>query len=88
MLNNTVSLELQNCHASSILGPDGPHLSLTFRAAEAYSSGSIQAEMFEVEVPAKRRGKPPAVVTEDEEYKNINPEKFKKLATVFQVGDS
>ena len=41
--------------------------------------------MFEVEVPAKRRGKPPTVVTEDEEYKNVNPEKFKKLATVFQV---
>ena len=61
------------------------NLSLTFRAAEAYSSGSIQAEMFDVEVPAKRRGKPPSVVAEDEEYKNVNPEKFKKLATVFQV---
>ena len=58
---------------------------LICRAAEAYSSGSIQAEMFEVEVPAKRRGKPPTVVAEDEEYKNVNPEKFKKLATVFQV---
>ena len=41
--------------------------------------------MFDVEVPAKRRGKPPTVVAEDEEYKNVNPEKFKKLATVFQV---
>ena len=40
--------------------------------------------MFDVEVPAKRRGKPPTVVKEDEEYKNVNPEKFKKLATVFQ----
>ena len=54
------------------------------RAAEAYSGGSIQAEMFDVEVPAKRKGKPPTVVKEDEEYKNVNPEKFKKLATVFQ----
>ena len=41
--------------------------------------------MFDVEVPAKRKGKPPTVVKEDEEYKNVNPEKFKKLATVFQV---
>ena len=40
--------------------------------------------MFDVEVPAKRKGKPPTVVKEDEEYKNVNPEKFKKLATVFQ----
>ena len=25
MLNNTVSLKLHNCHASSIPAPDGPH---------------------------------------------------------------
>ncbi len=31
-----------------------------------------------------KRGKPPTVVSEDEEYKKVNFEKFTKLATVFQ----
>lgn len=30
-------------------------------------------------------GKPDVVVTEDEEYKRVNFDKFKKLSTVFQV---
>ena len=42
-----------------------------------------QAELFDVSVVTKR-GKAPVIVSEDEEYKKINFEKFKKLATVFQ----
>jgi hypothetical protein len=30
-------------------------------------------------------GKPDVVVTEDEEYKRVNFDKFKQLSTVFQV---
>jgi hypothetical protein len=30
-------------------------------------------------------GKPDVVVAEDEEYKRVNFDKFKKLSTVFQV---
>jgi hypothetical protein len=30
-------------------------------------------------------GKPDVVITEDEEYKRVNFDKFKKLSTVFQV---
>lgn len=33
-------------------------------------------------------GKPDVVVTEDEEYKRVNFEKFRKLSAVFQVGAS
>ena len=33
---------------------------------------------------AQKRGKPPLVITEDEEYKKINFDKFTKLPTVFQ----
>jgi acetyl-CoA C-acetyltransferase len=49
------------------------------RSAIAYKMGMIQPEIFDVEVPAKRRGKAPQQVTEDEEYKNVNTEKFKKV---------
>merc|ERR1711935_446769 len=53
------------------------------RSAQAYLDGKIQPEIFPVEVTLKR-GKPPVVVSEDEEYKKINFEKFTKLPTVFQ----
>ena len=53
------------------------------RSAQAYADGKIQPELFEVQVPQKR-GKPPVSVTEDEEYKKINFDKFAKLPTVFQ----
>lgn len=54
------------------------------RSAAAYASNSIQPEIFEVSVPQKKGKAPPLVVTEDEEYKKINFDKFSKLPTVFQ----
>lgn len=54
------------------------------RSAEAWASGAIRDEMVEVTIPGKR-GKPDIVFKEDEEYKKVNFDKFKKLATVFQV---
>lgn len=39
--------------------------------------------MFDVSVVTKR-GKPPVIVSEDEEYKKVNFEKFAKLSTAFQ----
>lgn len=53
------------------------------RSADAYTSGAISDELVPVSVPQKR-GKPNLVVTEDEEYKRVNFDKFPKLATVFQ----
>ena len=53
------------------------------RAAAAYSEGNIKEELIEVEVKGKR-GKPSTFVTEDEEYRKVNFDKFSKLATVFQ----
>ncbi|XP_042232399.1 acetyl-CoA acetyltransferase, mitochondrial-like [Homarus americanus] len=53
------------------------------RSSEAWASGAIHNEVVEVTVPGKR-GKPNTVVKEDEEYKKVNFEKFKKLPTVFQ----
>jgi len=53
------------------------------RAAAAYSEGNIKDELVEVEVKGKR-GKPSTFVTEDEEYRKVNFDKFSKLATVFQ----
>ena len=35
--------------------------------------------------PQGKRGKPDTQVGEDEEYTKVNPAKFSKLATVFQV---
>lgn len=55
------------------------------RSGEAWAKGLIKDEIVEVRIPGKR-GKPDVVVSEDEEYKKVNFEKFKKLATVFQVG--
>ena len=54
------------------------------RSAAAYASNAIQPELFEVSVPQKRGKAPPLIVTEDEEFKKINFDKFSKLATVFQ----
>ena len=41
----------------------------------------------QVEVKGKR-GKPSVMVTEDEEFKKVNFDKFAKLPTVFQVSGS
>ena len=52
------------------------------RSAAAYKDGILQKEIFNVEVPQRR--KPPVVVEEDEEYKRVNFDKFKSLPTAFQ----
>jgi len=53
------------------------------RAAKAYENGDIKDELVAVEIKGKR-GKPSTFVTEDDEYKKVNFDKFSKLATVFQ----
>lgn len=53
------------------------------KSAAAYANGDIKEELVEVEVKGKR-GKPSTFVTEDDEYKKVNFDKFAKLATVFQ----
>ena len=52
------------------------------RSAAAWSDGKFNDEVIPVEVP-QRRGDA-LIVSEDEEYKNINKEKFLKLRTVFK----
>jgi len=53
------------------------------RSAMAYEEGHIQPELVPVEI-AQKRGKPPLLISQDEEYQNINFDKFTKLKTVFQ----
>ena len=53
------------------------------RSAKAYEEGQIQPELVPVEI-AQKRGKPPIVISQDEEYQKINFDKFTKLPTVFQ----
>merc|ERR1711953_917347 len=53
------------------------------KAAAAYAEGNIKEELVQVEIKGKR-GKPSTFVTEDEEYKKVNFDKFSKLSTVFQ----
>lgn len=53
------------------------------RSAEAYKIKAFADELVPVPVPQKR-GAPPVIFAEDEEYKRVNFEKFTKLATVFQ----
>merc|ERR1712226_1612317 len=52
-------------------------------SAKAYADGKIQPELVQVSIEQKR-GKAPIVISEDEEYKKINFDKFSKLPTVFQ----
>jgi len=52
------------------------------RSAAAWSAGKFSDEIVPVEVP-QRRGDA-IVVSEDEEYSNLNKEKFLKLRTVFK----
>ena len=61
---------------------DGFALASYDRSAAAWSSGKFSDEVVPVEVP-QRRGDA-LIVSEDEEYKNINKEKFLKLRTVFK----
>jgi len=60
------------------------HFALTSyeRSATAWVSGKFSNEVVPVEVP-QRRGDA-IVISEDEEYKNINKEKFLKLRAVFK----
>jgi len=53
------------------------------RATQAYENGDIKEELVAVEIKGKR-GKPSTFVTEDEEFRKVNFDKFKKLGTVFQ----
>lgn len=53
------------------------------RSAAAYENKAFADEIVPVSVPQKR-GAPPLIFSEDEEYKKVNFEKFDKLATVFQ----
>ena len=43
---------------------------------------SFQCEIFDVPVVTKR-GKPPVIVSEDEEYKKVNMDKISKLSPAF-----
>jgi len=52
-------------------------------AAKAYENGDIKDELVSVEIKGKR-GKPSTFVTEDDEFRKVNVDKFKKLGTVFQ----
>ena len=61
---------------------DGFALTSYDRSAAAWSAGKFNDEVIPVEVP-QRRGDA-LIVSEDEEYKNINKEKFLKLRTVFK----
>ncbi|RVE48843.1 hypothetical protein evm_006493 [Chilo suppressalis] len=53
------------------------------RSAAAYEAKVFVDELVPVSVPQKR-GAPPLIFAEDEEYKRVNFDKFNKLATVFQ----
>lgn len=53
------------------------------RSAESWANKVFVPEICNVSVP-QRRGKADVVVTEDEEYKRVNFDKFGKLNTVFQ----
>jgi len=52
-------------------------------SANAYETGAIKDELIPVNVPQKR-GKPDIIISEDEEFKKVNFDKFSKLPTVFQ----
>lgn len=53
------------------------------RSAAAWQSRLFDVEITPVHIPQKK-GKPDIIVTEDEEYKRVNFDKFGNLATVFQ----
>ncbi|CAH1986249.1 unnamed protein product [Acanthoscelides obtectus] len=53
------------------------------RSEQAYKQNAFADELVSVNVPQKK-GQPDKVFSEDEEYKRVNFDKFKQLATVFQ----
>lgn len=54
------------------------------RSASAWQNKEFQDEIVPVSVPTKR-GMPDLVVSEDEEFKRVNFDKFRELKAVFQV---
>ncbi len=52
------------------------------RSAQAWTSGKFDREIVPVEIPQKKG--PPVMMTEDEEYKNVNFEKIPELKPAFQ----
>lgn len=52
------------------------------RSADAWAKKVFDAEITPVRIQQKR--KPEVVITEDEEYKRVNFDKFGQLSTVFQ----
>jgi len=52
------------------------------RSADAYARGVFKEEIIPISVP--QRGKDPLLVTDDEEYKNVKPEKVPSLKPAFQ----
>ena len=53
------------------------------RSAKAWSDKIFDAEITPVKIPQKK-GKPDIIISEDEEYKRVNFDKFGQLNTVFQ----
>jgi acetyl-CoA C-acetyltransferase len=53
------------------------------KSAEAWKNKIFDAEITPVKLPGKK-GKPEVVISEDEEYKRVNFDKFGQLSTVFQ----
>ncbi len=53
------------------------------RSAKAVNDGIFKTQIIPVSIPQKK-GKPDVIITEDEEYKRVDFDKFSKLATVFQ----
>lgn len=52
------------------------------RSKKAWESGKFKEEIVPVKVP--QRKKDPIIISEDEEYKNVNFDKLKQLSPVFQ----
>lgn len=52
------------------------------RSKKAWKSGKFKEEIVPVKVP--QRKKDPIIISEDEEYKNVNFDKLKQLSPVFQ----
>jgi len=53
-------------------------------SSAAWESGLFADEVFSVEVPAKRKGKPPTTVSVDEEFTKVNFDRFTSLRAVFK----
>eukprot|EP00743_Colponemidia_sp_Colp-15_P003925 GILK01004234.1.p1 GENE.GILK01004234.1~~GILK01004234.1.p1 ORF type:complete len:420 (-),score=87.76 GILK01004234.1:148-1407(-) len=61
-------------------------LSSYARTQQASAAGKFAAETVPVEVPAKKKTAPPAVVQEDEEWKKFDASRISSLNAVFKQG--